>query len=269
MARSSVAARLVAARDPRAKALAVDDKALPTTLAAAYRVQDEVVRLTSAGGWGRPVGRLWGWKVAAASAAAMRWHRIDEPIRGRMFAGGLMQSPAKLAAGRYRPCLVEPEIAFTLGRELPPRARPYSPAEVAAAVATCHPAMEIAASAFGDTDWVRAPLGASVADNIAHAGLVLGEGRRDFARFDLAGLRVEVWVDGKRHSIGQGANALGNPLHSLTWLANSLAREGLGLHPGETVTTGLLTKVVVLQPGQRAEAFYGPLGACRVSLAER
>jgi 2-keto-4-pentenoate hydratase len=267
MARSPVAARLVAARDPRAKAIAVDDAQLPMTLAAAYRVQDEVVRLTSAGGWGRAVGRPWGWKVAAAGAAARRWHKIDEPIRGRMFAGGLMQSPARLPAGRYRPCLVEPEIAFTLGRELPPRAKPYAPAEVAAAVATCHPAMEIAASAFGDTDWVRAPLGASVADNIAHAGLVLGEGRRDFGRFDLAGLRIDVWVDGKRHSTGQGATALGNPLFSLTWLVNSLGRDGLGVHPGEVVTTGLLTGLVVLQPGQRAEAFYGPFGACRVSLA--
>jgi 2-keto-4-pentenoate hydratase len=184
-----------------------------------------------------------------------------------MFAGGLMQSPAKLPAGRYRPCLVEPEIAFTLGRELPPRAKPYAPAEVAAAVATCHPAMEIAASAYGDTDWRRAPLGASVADNIAHAGLVLGEGRRDFRRFDLAALRIDVWVDGKRHSTGQGANALGNPLFSLTWLVNSLSRDGLGLHPGEVVTTGLLTGLVVLEPGQRAEALYGPFGACRVSLA--
>lgn len=273
MARTSVAERLVAARDPRSKAVPVDDAALPKTLAEAYRVQDEVVRLTAAGGWGRAVGRPvlgrpWGWKVAAASVGAMRWHKIGEPIRGRMFAGGLMQSPAKLPAGRYRPCLIEPEIAFTIGRELPPRAKPYTPAEVAAGVATCHPAMEIAASAYGDRDWAKAKLGPSVADNIAHAGLVLAEGRRDFGRFDLAALRVELYVDGKRHSVGQGANALGSPLYSLTWLLNSLCRDGLGLRQGEVVTTGLLTGVVALHPGQRAEAFYGPFGACRVSLED-
>jgi len=268
MNREKIAARLVAARDPRAPAVSPEDAALPRSLAEAYRVQEAVVRRTAAGGWGRAVGRPWGWKVAAASVAAMRWHRIAEPIRGRMFAGGLLQSPAKLPAGRYRPCLIEPEIAFTLGRDLPPRARPYAPAEVAAGVATCHPAMEIAASAYGDKDWMRAPLGASVADNIAHAGLVLGEGRRDFGRYDLGALRVELWVDGKRHSVGQGANALGNPLFSLTWLLNSLCRDGLGLRQGEVVTTGLLTGVVALQPGQRAEAFYGPLGACRASLAQ-
>lgn len=265
----ALAARLVAARNPRAPALSPRDPALPRRLDEAYRVQDEVVRQTSAGGWGRAVGRPglgrpWGWKVAAASPAAQRWHGIDHPIRGRMFEGGLLQSPARLPAGRYRPCLIEPEIAFTLGRELPPRARPYSPAEVAAAVATLHPAMEIAASAYGEHDWIAAPLGASVADNIAHAGLILAEGRRDFARFDLPGLRVELWVDGRRHSIGRGANALGSPLLSLTWLANSLGRDGLGLRPGEVVTTGLLTGYVDLKPGQRAEAFYGPFGACRV-----
>jgi 2-keto-4-pentenoate hydratase len=262
----TLAARLVAARDPRAPAVSPRDPALPRRLDAAYRVQAEVVRQTSAGGWGRAVGRPWGWKVAAASPAAQRWHGIDHPIRGRMFEGGLLQSPARLPAGRYRPCLIEPEVAFTLGRELPPRARPYGVAEVAAAVATLHPAMEIAASAYGEHDWLAAPLGASVADNIAHAGLVLAEGRRDFARFDLAGLRVELWVDGRRHSVGQGANALGSPLLSLTWLANALARDGLGLRQGEVVTTGLLTGYVDLKPGQRAEAFYGPFGACRVSI---
>lgn len=265
----ALAARLVAARNPRAPALSPRDPALPPKLDEAYRVQDRVVRLTAAGGWGRAVGHPWGWKIAVASPAAQRWHRVDHPVRGRMFAGGLLQSPARLPAGRYRPCLIEPEIAFTLGRELPPRARPYDVGEVAAAVATLHPAMEIAASAYGERDWLAAPLGASVADNIAHAGLILGEGRGDFARFDLARLSVELWVDGRRHGEGLGANALGNPLRSLTWLVNDLARSGLGLHPGEVVTTGLLTPYVALQPGQRAEAFYGPFGACRVALERR
>ena len=94
-----LAARLVAARRPGAAPLAPDDAAMPRDLAAAYRVQDAVVRLTAAGGQGRP----WGWKVAVASPAAQRWHKVAEPARGRMFAGGLRQSPARLPAGRWRP----------------------------------------------------------------------------------------------------------------------------------------------------------------------
>ncbi len=257
-----LAARLVQARVPANAPLLPDAAELPRDLPLAYRLQEAVVRQTAAGGAGHP----WGWKIALASQAAQRWHGVTQPVRGRMFAGGLRQSPARLPAGRYRPCLIEPEIAFTLGRELPPRTRTYSLAEVTAAVATLHPAMEIASSAYGETRWYDAPLGAMVADNVSHAGLILGEGRRDFARFDLTALRVEVWVDGRRHGVGSSANALGNPLLSLTWLANSLSRDGQGLRQGEVVTTGLLTPYVELKPGQRAAAFYGPFGSCRVQL---
>ncbi len=262
MERQELAARLVAARRPGSTPLASDDAAIPRDLAGAYRVQDAVVRLNAANGQGRP----WGWKVAVASPAAQRWHKVAEPVLGRMFAGGLRQSPARLPAGRWRPCLIEPEIAFTLGRDLPPRTRPYGLDEVTAAATTLHPAMEIASSAYGEAGWYHAPLCAMVADNSSHAGLVLGEGRRDFAGVDLAALRVEVWVDGRRHGVGSGANAMGDPLRSLAWLANHLARRGQGLRQGEVVTTGLLAPFVDLKPGQRAAAFYGPFGSCRVSL---
>lgn len=262
MSESDLAARLVAARDPRAPALVPDAPGMPRDLRGAQALQRRVVALTAQGRLGEP----WGWKIAVASPAAQRWHKVAEPVAGRMFRGGLMTSPARLPAGRYRPCLVEPEIAFVLGRDLPPRGRTYALDEVRAAVATLHPAMEIAASAFGEERWYDAPLPAMVADNASHAGLVLGEGRRDFAAAELADLRVEVFVDGLRHGTGSGANALGNPLAALTWLANHLSRLGQGLRQGEPVTTGLLAPFVRLRPGGRAEAFYGRFGACRVRL---
>lgn len=262
MSGSDLAARLVAARDPTAAALPHDPPGMPRDLPGAYAVQAAVVRLAAGGRLGHP----WGWKIALANPAAQRWHKVGQPVSGRMFRGGLLQSPARLPAGRYRPCLIEPEIAFTLARDLPPRTRAYVLDEVRAAVGTLHPAMEIAASAFGEERWYDAPLPAMVADNVSHAGLVLGEGRRDFQTAELATLRVEVWVDGKRHGVGSGANALGNPLAALAWLANDLSRRGQGLAQGEVVTTGLLTPFVKLLPGQRAEAFYGRFGACRVTL---
>lgn len=262
MNEQELAARLVAARAPGSPPVAHDAPGMPRDLAGAYAVQRAAVRLMAEGRLGEP----WGWKIAAASAASQRWHKVSEPVAGRMFRGSLMTSPARLPAGRYRPCLVEPEIAFLLGRDLPPRGRPYALAEVRAAVATLHPAMEIASSAFGEERWYDAPLPAMVADNASHAGLVLGEGRRDFAAEELPALRVEVYVDGLRHGVGSGANALGNPLAALTWLANHLSRQGLGLRQGEAVTTGLLAPFVRLMPGGRAEAFYGRFGACRVRL---
>jgi 2-keto-4-pentenoate hydratase len=43
---------------------------------------------------------------------------------------------------------VEAEIAFLLGKDLPPRAAPHSREELVIAIASCHPAIELLESAL-------------------------------------------------------------------------------------------------------------------------
>ena len=45
---------------------------------------------------------------------------------------------------------VEPELAFFFGQDLPPRAQPYTPAEVDAAIARTHMALELINSRYAD-----------------------------------------------------------------------------------------------------------------------
>lgn len=257
------AALLVAGRDPANAAVVLPAASCPATLEAAYRLQTRVVARLQAAGRGRPIG----FKIGASSERAQRYLGLTEPFSGQVLAGGLHSSPARLPAQRFRFRLVEPEFAFVLARDLPPRNRRYSESEVAEAVGTLHPAIEIVASAYGKDAWHRMSARELVADNGVHGCLVLGEGRRDWRRFDLAAHRVELWIDGSPAGSGSGAAALGHPLTALTWLANQQSRAGRGLRAGEAVTTGVVTPFVFVEAGQRAAAEFGALGSCRVAFA--
>ncbi len=253
--------RLLAGRDPAQPAAAAGGR-YPASLDGAYRVQDGLVRRLERSGRGRQVG----FKIGASSERAQRFLGLREPMSGQVLEAGLLEAPATISTAGYRFCLIEPEFAFRLARDLPPRARPYSMAEAGAAVAALHPAIEVVTSAYGETAWQTVGALDLVADNGAHGCLVLGEGRRDWRGIDLARQRVELRVDGRLFGAGSGAAALGHPLAALAWLASQQGRRGRGLRAGEVVTTGVVTPLAVLHAGQKVEATFGPFGSCRLTL---
>ncbi|MEP7355755.1 MAG: hydratase, partial [Anaerolineales bacterium] len=53
---------------------------------------------------------------------------------------------------------------------------------------------------------------------------------------------------------------MGNPLTSLTWMANWLRERGQGLHRGEFVSTGTCTGHFFAAPGDRLDVDFGPIG---------
>ncbi|GAB5470177.1 MAG: fumarylacetoacetate (FAA) hydrolase [Rhodospirillales bacterium] len=247
---------LLVARDPAVPEAAPPEGLAPGDLAAAYRLQEAVVRangLTPAG-----------YKLAATSQVAQDFLGLQAPLTGCLFRERIMTSPASILASQERFLLVEPEYAFTLGRDLPPRSKPYAQAEVAAAVASLHPAFEIVTSAYGAA-WTDVGAAALVADNAAHAALVLGPACTDWQDLDSVHQPVTLTLQDERHSQGEGARALGSPLAALTWLSRELQTRGQGLRAGQVVTTGVVTDIAFLSAGQTARADFGPLGSVSLS----
>ncbi len=110
------------------------------------------------------LGPIGGWKVGAAGP--------DAPITcAPMPESGLHDSPAVLASAAFTSREIESEIAFVLGRDLPPRAHIYTPAEVHAVLATCHGGLEVLQSRFADPEEVDGPVYPRLAgDRFQHAG---------------------------------------------------------------------------------------------------
>jgi len=223
----------------------------PATLDEGYEVQAALLQAWSA--------TPRGYKIGCTSDLAQQALGVTEPFAGRILETGLLESPAVFAPADYIFHLLEPEFAFRLRDPLPPRGEPYRWDEVGAAVDLAYPAIEVVTSSYGAA-WSEVGAVQLVADNAAHALLVLGPGVDAWRDLDLAAQRVELRIDGEPVTEGQGAHALGHPLAALTWLANDRARRGGGLLAGEVVTTGVVTGLQDLRPGQTALADFGPLG---------
>ncbi len=228
----------------------------PKDMAEAFAIQCAVRdRL----GW-RPAG----WKVGCSCLKAQAALKSPTPIMGPVYRERLYKSGAHVEtlASNFR--TTEPEIAFTLARDLSPRNRPYTVDEVLAAVATVHPSIEIVnprlPKGFGDSvDWY-------VADGSLNHALVLGEGVEPLARDDYARIEVKVKLNGVDKCTGIGANALGGPEKVLTWLANELLARDQHLKAGHVVTTGVITDVFDTMPGDEVVADYTRIGTVSVRL---
>lgn len=258
-ARARAAALLLAARRDRRPIPDLPEDCRPHDLAEAYGIQDA---LAAAAG-GVPAG----FKVAATNRAAQDYLGIDAPFHGRLFAAGVHESPATLSRGGFIFALVEPEFAFRMGAGLPARAAPYGRDEVAGAVASAHPAIEVVTCAFGEA-WTRVGAPALAADNAVHGAFVLGPPCPGWRGLDLAAHSVRLRRNGRAEGAGTGANALGHPLDVLAWLADAGVRAGRGLEAGDLITTGVVTPFLYAEAGDSFVADFGVMGEVEVRFSE-
>jgi 2-keto-4-pentenoate hydratase len=194
----------------------------PMTLDEAYFVQD---RLALA------YGEIGGWKVGAPSPDAM-------PMFAPMPRAWIASNHAELG-GRHRFRGLEAEIAFQMGKDLPPREKAYSRDEVAAAIASCHPAIEVIES--GLTDPLKATKLSMIADLQMHGAFVYGAAVANWQAIDFSKEHVVLAVDGVVRVDRTGSNTSGDLMRLLPWLANEGAVRTGGLKAGQWITTGSWT----------------------------
>jgi 2-keto-4-pentenoate hydratase len=192
------------------------------------------------------LGPIGGWKVGAPAP--------DGPIScAPMPESGLHESPAVLDGQSFTSREIESEIAFVLGRDLPPRAHPYTPAEVHAALATCHAGLEVLQSRFAEPDSVDAL--SHLADLIRHGAYVLGPSITGWREIDFATLEVRQVIAGE--AILRTGNPAGDMLRLVTWLANEGAVWAGGLLAGQIVTCGSWTGKLPAPPGAAVSCQFG------------
>jgi 2-keto-4-pentenoate hydratase len=228
----------------------------PQTRAEGYAVQALVERKSR-----KP---LYGWKIAATSAAGQVHINVDGPLAGRLLAEKAFSSGAGLPFGANHMRVAEAEFAFRIARDMRPGVEPYRTDEVAAAIGALHPAIEIPDSRYDDFTKVGAAQ--LIADNGCAHLFVLGpaadEGWREL---DLVAHPVRA-VNGAVTHEGNGGRVLGDPLVALTWLVNELSGLGITLRAGEVVTTGTCVTPLPIAAGDEVTADFGILGSASVRL---
>jgi 2-keto-4-pentenoate hydratase len=210
-------------------------------------------------------GELFGWKIAATSEAGQRHINVDGPMAGRILSETVIPDggTASMAGNAMR--VAEPEFAFRMARDLPPRSSAYQVQEVLDAVGTLHPAIEIPDSRFAD--FVGAGAAQIIADNACAHLFVLGAPTTaNWRALDLVEEKPVISMRGESF-IGHGKNVLGDPRLALTWLANELRELGVTLKAGQVVTTGTCHPPLPIRSGDLVAADFGLLGKVSVGFA--
>ncbi|PWT73935.1 MAG: hydratase [Proteobacteria bacterium] len=231
----------------------------PVTRADGYAVQALIEQHTA-----HP---LFGWKIAATSAAGQAHIGVDGPIAGRLLKERTRESGVEIALRGNYMRVAEPEFAFRMRSRLAPRAQPYNVEEVLAAVDSLHPAIEIPDSRYEDFAKVGAPQ--LIADLACAHLFVLGPPAPPAWRaVDLVEHRVMARVGGRYEREGKGVNVLGDPRVALTWIANELSGLAIALDVGQVVTTGTCMAPLEVVAGDHVTVDFGTIGRVDVQFGD-
>ena len=236
------------------KISALDDSMRPRDRVEGYAVQAAIEKYSP--------HALFGWKIAATSAAGQKHINVAGPMAGRILAETVISDGGTASMEGNEMRVAEPEFAFRMRVDLPARAVPYTVQQVLDAVGTLHPAIEIPDSRFAD--FASAGEAQLIADNACAHLFVLGPAATaDWRAMDLVEERPVTTMRGQRF-VGHGRNVLGDPLKALTWLANELSLLGVTLKAGQIVTTGTCHPPLPIQSGDFCAVDFGVLGKVSV-----
>lgn len=230
----------------------------PTTLAQAYAIQDAALEL-----WDRPVG---GWKVGKINSP------LDKTLGANRLIGpafedsilDLRDGPAIMPvfAGGFAAA----EAEFML--RLAPRSGasvPNSNEEAMEWVDAIRLGIEIASSPYRFIN--RDGPCVTISDHGNNFGLVLGEEvpRAEWGSLDT--IEVKLETNGEILGMASTATMLDGPFGALRFLLQNLASRGIPLKSGWWVSSGAITGVHDVVPGDRVTATFKDFGTVRAEVA--
>ncbi len=234
----------------------IPDDCKPTTAEEALAVENTLLA--------HPALTHAGWKVARTNAQLQKDAGLTEPAYGPIFAEFIHDNGHKFDKGAPSIRAIECEFAVILAKDLPAAAAPYTLEQVADAVATLHPTVEITGQRFKSRDHLPRP--AHSMDFAGNFAFIFGDGIKDWQKFDLPNHGVEHIINGDVIATSTGANVLGHPFNSIIWLADKLAARGLSLKAGDWISTGAATGPIPVAAGADVVAAFGDLGRAHCTL---
>lgn len=238
---------LIAARHDSRQIAALPPDLQPASIEDAYAIN---ARVAAGLGWPQ-----LGWKIAATTPEMQQRLRTSEPIYGRTYQRFATPSPACFRHSELLDPLIECEFFFRLGRDVPPRAAPYTRMDIAAAVSAVHAGIEVAECRFPLANLPSIP--AILADGAASGRYVIGDAFPQWHTIDFVAMPVALSVNGQVRREGHGRDVMGDPINALVWLANARSKLGSGLFKDALISTGTATGMLLAKSGDVMRATFG------------
>lgn len=194
-------------------------------------------------------GRTIGWKLGFGAPAWLEKFDLSGPLLGFLPESRSHPPGATVSCEGWVRAVVEPEIAVYIGRDV------EDPSRAAEAVSGLGAAIELA-----DVDPPPDDLELTLAGNIFHRAVILGDPDPGLSTLDVGMLRARVHVDGSEVADTTDLEALtGNLSDILGHAAALLASAGERLRAGEVVIAGSVVAPIEISPGTEVSYELLPL----------
>jgi 2-keto-4-pentenoate hydratase len=227
----------------------------PATLAAAYRVQDQALSL-----WDREVA---GWKVGKINppdSEVLGANRLAGPI----FADSVQRETDGLAKFTiFGGGFAAVEAEFMLRLKVLDEALPKTPREAMRWIDEVRIGLEIASSPYAGIN-ADGPC-VTISDHGNNAGILLGRTVPEEIWDTLNSVPVSVRIDDTVVGSATTADMLDGPFGAVCFLLQNLADRGVGLRSDWWISSGAITGVHEIRPGQQIGASFGDIGSVAIS----
>ena len=233
---------------------------LPESLSAAYAVQDAAISFLE-----KPV---IGWKVGRIFPPLSDTFGANR-LAGPIFATTRFSEP-KAAAGLVFTGgfgAAEAEFLICIASDLPVGKQDYTLDEAAAQIDAVHVGIEIASSPLPTINELGPAV--TVSDFGNNNGLIIGQAIPDWQSSNFADWVVRLEIDGSVAGSGSANAFPDGPLGSVRFLLNNLGERGIAIKAGTWISSGAVTGVHQVTPGQSVKAFFDTslLVSCTIEAA--
>lgn len=222
--------------------------AMPATLADAYAVQDAALAIAD--------GKVAGWKVGKIAPPVDGQDRLTGPI----FADQVVDASRDAAHEPAMPIFAdgfgaaEAEYLLRLAAAPDPAKTDYTMDEAKALIDAVHVGIEVASSPFPGIN-SHGPA-VTVADFGNNNGLVVGAAVEGWREADVNDWNVTLTINGTEVGRATTATMLDGPFGAARFLLEHAGRRGLRLEAGQWISSGAVTGVHPVKPGDHVVAGF-------------
>lgn len=164
--------------------------------------------------------------------------------------------------------LIEPEIAFVLGQDLPAREEAYSEQEIDTAIASCHMALELLQRRYAPNDDLT--FFDKLADCLLNQGIFIGPEITKQQAYQAAEINIDITTidaDGQPDSKNYDGKHPNLSAHKpVYWLINFMRERGVSFKKGQAIITGSYAGAIEV-PINTTEIEYKNLGKYQVTFS--
>ena len=252
---AQLSADLIEARRTRSPIQALTDRFSDLSYEDAYAIQLKTIdTLIKAG------AVVVGKKIGLTRKAMQDKMGLHEPVYGIITDRMVAREGAPISISGLILPRIEAEIAFLLKKDL--RGPGVNVARVIEATEGVMPAFDVVDSRYTGSSVTIKDV---IADNVSAARIVLGGKLTSVKDIDLRCVGLVLEKNGSVVGTAAGAEVLDNPVQSVAWLANKLAKHGISLTKGEFVMSGSLVPGLKVEAGSHIRATFDRLGSVSVS----